>query len=52
MGATKDLWISEIEQTVDDYACALLTFEEAAAILMRLGLDLGEAHDLLGEAVS
>lgn len=52
MGAAKDMWIDEVERVGEDYAAERLTHEEAVKKLTRLGLDAGEASDMLAEVVS
>lgn len=52
MSYSKDMWIEAVERVGDDFVAERLTRDEALAKLVRLGIDLSEALDMLDEAVS
>jgi hypothetical protein len=49
MGATKDMWMDEVERIQEDYASQRLTRAEAGRMLIRMGFDSEEADDLLNQ---
>ncbi len=51
MGACADLWQSEVDRIVDQYAMEELSREEASTALIRKGFEPYEAATLLDEAI-
>lgn len=52
MGASKDMWMEEIERVCEEFSFDKLTRDEALGNLRRLGLDADEANNLLNGATA